>query len=42
MSSLKKLEDEKLDIREKEAVFANESANVCEFKNASTGNENQL
>ncbi|OOM78318.1 UvrABC system protein B [Clostridium puniceum] len=42
MSGLKKLEDEKLDIREKEVVFANENAKVCEFKNASTGNENQL
>lgn len=42
MSSLKKLEDEKLDIREKEVVFADENIKVCGFKNVSTGNENQL
>jgi len=42
MSSLKKLKDEKLDIKEKEAVFDNEYANVREFRNVSTGNENHL
>ena len=42
MSSLKKLKDEKLDIKEKEAVFDNEYANVREFRNVSTGHENHL
>jgi hypothetical protein len=42
MSSLKKLEDEKLEIKEKEVVFANEYANIREFRNVSTGNENHL
>ena len=42
MSSLKKLQDEKLDIKEKEVVFANENSNVYELNNVSTGNENQL
>ena len=42
MSGLSKLQDEKLDIREKEAVFSNENTNICGFKNVSTGNENQL
>jgi len=42
MSSLKKLEDEKLEIKEKEVVFANEYANIREFRNVSTGHENHL
>jgi Predicted HKD family nuclease len=42
MNSLKKLQGENLDIREKEVVFADENTKVFEFRNASTGNENQL
>ena len=42
MSGLNKLQDEKLDIREKEVVFTDENTTVLEFRNASTGNENQL
>ena len=42
MNSLKKLQGEKLEIREKEVVFTDENTTVLEFRNASTGNENQL
>jgi superfamily II DNA or RNA helicase/HKD family nuclease len=42
MSSLKKLQDEKLEIKEKEAVFTTEYINISEFRNVSTGQDNHL
>ncbi len=42
MTSLKILEDEKLNINAKEAVLTYEDTNVNKFRNASTGNENHL
>ncbi|AGX42908.1 DEAD/DEAH box helicase family protein [Clostridium saccharobutylicum] len=42
MSNLKKLEDEKLNVSEKEAVFTHEYINLNEFRNVSTGGGNPL
>ncbi|EKQ54565.1 MULTISPECIES: DEAD/DEAH box helicase family protein [unclassified Clostridium] len=42
MSSFKILEDEELNIKEKEAVFISEYPNIREFRNASTGQDNHL
>ena len=42
MSSFKILEDEKLKINEKEAVFTTEYINISEFRNVSTGHDNHL
>lgn len=42
MSSVKTLEDEKVNIREKEAALTDEFINIREFRNVSTGNENHL
>ncbi|OOM14497.1 DEAD/DEAH box helicase family protein [Clostridium saccharobutylicum] len=42
MSNLKKLEDEKLNVSEKEAAFTHEYINLNEFRNVSTGGENPL
>ena len=42
MNGFKMLEDEKLNIKEKEAVLAAEYINISKFRNVSTGHDNHL